>query len=253
MSGTAILIHGGTSVRAAYESALAGSGLTFHVVFKGGYSSSYQALAEASSLEEFVHEVAPEWTEGEPLVLIAFSAGGWAVRHWLHDARARELATAVVILDGMHSSGDDDHCDPDKLDGIFAYADLARGSPEEHLLVVTTTDIVPPGYASTSACAAELLSHVDAPAGAKRDEGEVPGVVVIDEGGTTAADHGKQQTSIGPEVLETIVVPWLGGDFHPGKSSGSWMFVALIGATAFGWWLMSKRGINSTRRSRRYA
>lgn len=211
MTGTAILIHGGESVRPKYEAALARSGLTFHVFYKGGFSSSYQSYAEAHTLEQFLDEVAPEWNPGDPLVLIGFSAGCWAPRHWMQDASSRSLVSALVLLDGMHSSGNDQVCNTDKLSGIFAFADMAKADPSAHLLVVTNTDIVPPGYASTSACAEALLEYMDAPEGSKRDEGEVAGVVVIDEGGTDAPAHGAQQTVVGPAVLEELVVPFLSG------------------------------------------
>lgn len=255
MTGTAILIHGGESVRPKYEAALAPSGLTFHVFYRGGFSSSYQSYAEAHSLEDFLAEVAPEWQPGEPLVLIGFSAGCWAPRHWMQNASSRDAVSALVLLDGMHSSGNDQQCDSDKLTGIFAFAEMAKADPAQHLLVVTNTDIVPPGYASTSACAQALLEHLGAPAGAKRDEGEVAGVVVIDQGGTTAVDHGAQQTVVGPAVLGELVVPWLGG--KPVTTGGEGLgrvakLMLVLGVVAalaaFGWALLGKKSTGSSKR-----
>lgn len=245
MTGTAILIHGGESVRPKYEAALAGSGLTFHVFYRGGYSSSYQSYAESHTLEQFLDEVAPEWNPGDPLVLIGFSAGCWAPRHWMQDASSRELVSALVLLDGMHSSGNEQVCNPDKLAGIFAFADMAKADPSAHLLVVTNTDIVPPGYASTTACAQALLEHVDAPDGGKSDAGEVAGVVVIDYGGMDAAAHGAQQTVVGPSVLEELVVPFLSGKPVTTRGSGLWRVakvVLMIGVlTVVAWAFLGKK------------
>lgn len=240
MSATAILVHGGESVRPRYEAAL--PGFTFHVVYKGGFSAPYEELANSTPLAAFVHSVAPEWQEGDPLVLIGFSAGCFAPRIWMRDAGSRDMVSALVLLDGMHSKGSDTSCDPSSLDGIFAFADMAHADPSAHLLVVTNTDIVPPGYASTSACAAALLDHVGATPRAKRDEGRVAGVVVLDYGGTTAADHNAQQTEVGPEVLKELVAPWIAAPAGDKRPAGAF-WVVVLGAIGIGWMFWKGRNM----------
>jgi len=202
----AVLINVGASLKARYEAALPGAEVI--VVSRGAGSSSYDEksglAAQYPRLQAFLAASAPSWQPGDPVVLVAFSAGGWAVRAWLRDGASRELASAVVILDGLHAGFDSaGGCNKETIDGVLQYAWMCNQAPSSHLLVVTHTQIVPPGYASTTQCAALM------PAG--------PGVKVLGYPGSDADAHNQQQREVGPAVLAEIVAPWL--QRSPGKAA----------------------------------
>jgi len=223
MAGTVVLIHAGDSVRPAYEAVL--GGLSLHLVEAGGYSASYdgtKGLAAAHpSVAAYIPTIAPGWKPGDPLVLVGFSAGCWALRSWLEDAANRRVATAVVLLDGLHSAGDALRCDATALAGVIEYA-----RDPDKLCVVTHTEIIPPGYASTTACAAVV-------------EDAAPDAVVLGYPGRTAEAHMNQLRAVGPAVLRDEVLPFLA----EGKHRLGWVAVAaLLGTIAIGiGWLLGAR------------
>lgn len=205
MRVTVVLVHIGESLVPVYQEAF-GPEATIHRVERGALSGAYgpDGLAgEYPTLLHFLGSQAPEWKPGVPVVVIAFSAGVAAPRAWLRDRRSREAASAVMLLDGLHSSeARGGGCRPDQVDGVLAFAELAERMPASHLLIVTHTDIDPGSYASTTECAALVKPYAD-------------GSVVVERyRGSTAADHLEQQRSVGPELVESVVVPWLAGEYE---------------------------------------
>lgn len=196
----------GHSLRSAYQAALPpGARLAMGIV--GGFSDRYVALARSQSLPAFLRSQG--WDGAEPVALVCFSAGCWAPREWMRDPANQALAPlALVLLDGLHG-GSGAECSLDAIGGIVAFGKAARADPRARLLVVTSTAIVPP-YASTTACATLLLDQLGI-RHRKPDAGEAAGVTVLDYGGTDAAAHNAQQTSVGPLLLRGQVGRWLQG------------------------------------------
>lgn len=221
MRVTVLLVHIAESLVPVYQEAF-GPEAMIHVVERGPVSSLYGTsglAAEYPTLLDFLRSHAPEWRPGDPVVVVAFSAGVAAPRAWLRDLRSREAATAVVLLDGLHSpEAPGGGCRPDRIDGVLAYARLAHERPAEHLLVVTHTDIDPRIYASTAECASLIE----------------PGRSVLVEHypGDEAADHLAQQRVVGPDLVAEEVAPFLRGE--RGLPWGA-LFVAA--AAALGVWV----------------
>jgi hypothetical protein len=146
--------------------------------------------------------------------LTAWSAGYGAVRAILQDKDAYERVGFVVLIDGMHASykdKSDKTITPEHVD-IFAHfaADAAAGKKQ---MIVTHSEIVADGYASTTETANYVLRKLDL----RRDDAVKEGPMktrqlteakkgqftLIGYAGKEAADHIDQLHSL-PDYLQWV-------------------------------------------------
>ena len=175
--------------------------------FSAGYDTTTGIASQYHTLRSFL-EARTQWEPGDTLVLVAWSAGCWAVQAWLRQAIGTEdfdLADAVLLLDGAHL------VDP-RVEGLVAYARSAMAG--RHLLASTNSDITIPGgrYPSTSQAAVWLLDElgITDPEGRERPEaGQVGRLHVIDTGAQDAAAHIEHVRELGPRLMGELVAPWL--------------------------------------------
>jgi len=158
-----------------------------------GLSEVYRQYATAHPLTDVVLAALPDGYLLDGLVLVGWSAGCSALRVWLGDAEDRAMVRAAVFLDGVHAPGPP--CAASTLEPLVQYAE------EGGVLVVTHTDIVPPGYSSTTDCAKTLRPIV----------GDLPNVLIRRYPGGTASDHIAQVRQHGEELLRTFVLGRLSG------------------------------------------
>ena len=194
-----VLLHIGEGLGPAYAEPLGAKWRSFVL---GGGSGSYDEhtglAARYRTLEEFLRAEVREWAPGAQLVLAAWSAGCWAPRAWMRQPASRALVSALVLLDGLHSGfSAEAGCKLSAVDGIVEYGELASARPAEHCLVLTYSEIVPPGYASTEQCA-ELVD-LELPSS--------PAVHIWGEPGDDAPAHIRQVNEVGPWAIEHIVAP----------------------------------------------
>jgi hypothetical protein len=199
-----VLIHGGKSTKAKLEAALPGATVT--IVYRPGLSSAYDETngiaKEFPTLRGFMKEHAPSWKPGEPLILLGFSAGGWALRYYLRDESAREDVTAAVFLDATYGLVGN-ACNLAPYQGVIAFAKLANAQPSRKRAVLTFSQAHP----APGACAKEIA----------RAAGSGVGVLVVPY---QNADHGAQQSVAGPEALRALRA-WLGTSPRLAGSSGA--------------------------------
>lgn len=174
----------------------------------GGLGSDYGAAAVRTPLLDAIDV----GLSGNPIVLVGWSAGVYAIRQWLKDAQTREQVAAVVLLDGLHGAlTADGQCSLRGSEGVVRYGKLARQKPSDHLLVVTHSSIEPGEYASTASCARALTSAVG---------GTGTSFVVLGYEGSDAAAHVRQLRQVGPMVFEDYVTPHLEGKRSPWPAIG---------------------------------
>lgn len=212
---TVVLIHGGKSTIEKLKAVFPGADV--QLAYREGLSASYDEKTgiahDFPTLEAFMSEYAPSWSPGDPLVLLGFSAGGWALRWYLRDQGARELVSAAVFLDSTYCG---DPCNPvNGLAGVVEFARLANAHPESHRLVMT--------FSQATAGPGRGAHAIEAAAGAG------PGVFVR---GYANADHGGQQGIVGPAISEELVAPWLSG--VPSSSGGMGKLFALAALAILG-------------------
>lgn len=206
---TAILFHAHPSVRERYAAALGVPDLQIVTSTKSQFSAGYDGTTgfAREPMPTVLDARAPGWRERGPLVLLGFSAGCWAPRHWLRDAENRRLVSACVLIDGLHGESEG------ALGGVLEFARLCLAQPSKHRLVATNSDIDPVQYASTSDAARWLLDGLSIPLAERRkfDDWEHPSgaVAVLDFGGRDAAAHVAQLQRWGVEACARLVGPWL--------------------------------------------
>lgn len=211
-----VLIHGGKSTAAKLEKALPGARVA--VVYREGLSESYNEVSgiakDYPTLEALMAQYAPDWSPGEPLVMLGFSAGAWALRYYLRDPSAREAINAAIFLDGTYGH-QGASCNLAPYDGVLAYAAMANGAPSAHRLIMTYSQATPgPGICANAIQAKE------------------PGDGVFVRGYANA-DHGGQQGIVSPAIVAELVTPWIG------KGGTAWkmgLTLALGGFFAWLWW-----------------
>jgi hypothetical protein len=194
-----VLLHVGKSVAGAYAIGDAPVRSFSLGALSAAYDEKTGLAARYPTLPAFLAAEVPEWSPGRPVVLVAFSAGCWAPRAWMRDPASRRATGALVLLDGLHSALDAGGCRRDVVDGIIQYGWSCVAEPNDHMLVVTHSSIVPPGYASTTACANALRFELPSS----------PAVRVMGFPGSDAAAHNQQQREVGPAVMQRIVGPWI--------------------------------------------
>lgn len=227
---TIVLIHGGTSTVPKLQAAMPGA--TAVVVYREGLSSGYSEVSglakEYPTLRGLLAKYAPSWQPGTPLVVLGYSAGGWALRHYLRDASARSDINAAVFLDSLYGAPGD-KCDLSPYGGVVAFAKLANQEPANHRLIMTYSQAHPaPGICS------ETIGKSYAG----------PGVFVRPAGN---ADHSAQQGVAGPAVVKELVAPWIGGATSSGSAGGLslvWLAVGVAVAGAVGVALLRPRAFS---------
>lgn len=162
-------LHGGGAAQRVV--APANLGVVLATVDAGVGSRAYaSAFAEAdvftTLLEEVGRAAAP--ARLRYLVISSWSAGYGGVRQILRQAPAS--VDALVLLDSVHASYDGHgEVDPAGLAPFLRFAERARSG--ETTMVLTHSEIRPPGYASTSEVADHLLGEI---AGQRHYAGMVP-------------------------------------------------------------------------------
>lgn len=219
-----LALNVGQSAVRAYQQALPNA----RVVNSGAYgmSATFTQLVHRERLATFAKRNG--WDGEEPLAVVGFSAGGYAIRDWLargDDAGIPRLA--MIILDGLHG-GDGPECS-DAISGVVRFARDALAEPTARMLVSTSTAIEPP-YASTTACNTRLVEQL----GGSGDELTRAGVYILDYGGTDGDAHNAQQREVGPRIMVDYAAPFFEGRVPGGLSRPAAIGIALaiIGVAA---------------------
>jgi len=180
----------------------------------GGASSTFESLAAQTSLADWARNLG--WDGQEPLVVVAWSAGVFALRSWLRRGDDAEIPRlGLLLLDGLHGGSTLGQCDPGLVSGVVRFGQTLDF---DRALVVTATAIKPP-YGSTGDCAAYLRRVA-------------PAATVIESPGDDAQAHIDQVARVGPELLRSQLLPWTRGE-SPGIP-GIW-FLLGAGALYLGW------------------
>lgn len=192
VTATAVLIHGGESTGEKLRAALPGFDVI--VVYRPGLSSAYDEASGIARdypyLDELLDAEGADWRPGDPLVVYGFSAGAWALRHYLRDPETRSHVSAAVFLDGLYGAPGG-VCNLAPYEGVVEFGRLANDEPSRHRLIMTS---------SLSHPAPRICSH------AIERAAPGPGVFVVD---TPNADHGGQQGVVGPAVTRELIAPWV--------------------------------------------
>lgn len=231
-----VTLNVGHSLEGAYRAA-AGPGVRVAMGPQGGFSAKYEDLAKGQTLEAFLRQHG--WDGRERALVVAFSAGGWAVRRWLSQGITPD-GVGVLLLDALHGT-------PAQVEGVSSQAVSAALDAPRRLLVVTHSAIQPPGYPSTTETAKSLLDAVESRPVPIRREGPAAGregsFRVEAHPGADAAAHNIHQTQIGPALVRGDVGDWLRGgatldDGIPLRVKVAGMaFAVAIGAA---WWLTQR-------------
>lgn len=225
MRGTALLIHGGESTLPKLQAALP-EGFEVLKVYRPQLSAGYDEVTgfarDYPSVADLLAFAGSRWEPGEPLVVLAFSAGAWTLRHYLRSGTDREEITAAIFLDGLYGAPGG-VCGLGPYDGVLAFGDLATAEPMQHRLIMTSSQATP----APAICSAAIAKAV----------GPSDGVFVVPYAG---GDHGAQQSVAGPAAVRDLVTPWLEAGAGPraGPNALGWAMVA-TGATLL--WLALRR------------
>lgn len=221
-----VLIHGGESTATKLAAALPGARVA--VVYRQGLSEVYDEKTgiakEYPTLRGLLSVFAPEWKPGEPLVVLGYSAGAWALRYYLRDASARADITAAIFLDGLYGAPGG-VCNMAPYQGVLAYAKEANANPASKRLVMTYSK----SYPGPDACSEAIKAAAPGPA-----------VFTVP---ANNADHGAQQGVVGPAVVKDLIAPWIGGSSSAvaaKKSSWGWVIGGAL-LVAGAWYFTRKK------------
>ncbi len=177
---TVLVLHGRDDVRAAYEDAWPGAAVG--VVHLEGSTPAYAALAEETpSILDLVDDVVGNWSH--PLVVVAFSAGAWALRSYLEHEENRKAIDAAIFLDGTYGA-DNGACDLSPYAGVIEFG-------RDKILVMTSSTSNPEPFVCSKAIEKEADSDR---------------VIVLHE----ASTHDYQLTDVGPEVVRGLAAGFKG-------------------------------------------
>jgi hypothetical protein len=189
--------HGGEAVRRLLAP-VATDRTVIAAIDAGPGSRRYEETFAGAPLELLATEVAARLSPARRrrLVVTAWSAGYAAVRELL-----RQGAPGVdvfVLLDAVHASYGPDGATP-LASELAPFLDLAaRAAAGEAVMVLTHSEIRPPGYAATSEVADAIVAHLG---GRRRYAGLVPAAGVESK---TRFEHGALRvlgfTGTGPEA-----------------------------------------------------
>jgi len=212
---TAVVFHGNAEAEARFREALPQGSVIVTIRLEGGPNAYVSLASRFPTLESFMDAHAPSWTRGEPLVLLSFSAGTWALRHYLRDPAARSVVTAVVVVDGLYGGAP---CDLAAFDGVLAFAEEANLAPNQKRLVITYSFATPAPAACTVA--------IEEIAGG-------PGLIVASDHETT---HEAQLTEVAPRAVAQFVTPWIGSSSRPKRTRTGKLIVVggVIAAIGYG-------------------
>ena len=182
----------------------------------GTGSSVYaKPFADAKAFHELLKEAESKGgVKFGTVGLTAWSAGYGAVRAILRDKEAYERVSFVLLIDGMHAGyekGGEKKLLAEDLAVFARFAEGAAGGKKQ--MIVTHSEIVPDGYASTTETADYLLHHLglkreevkkDGPMKTRQlSEARKGGFTLIGYAGDAAADHADQLHSL-PEYLKWV-------------------------------------------------
>jgi hypothetical protein len=208
---TAVTFLGNDASEARFAQAFPPGTALATIRLKGG-TDVYDDLAQ-QPFTTFMSQHAPWWAPGDPLVLLSFSAGTWALRRYLLDPTTRELTDAVVVMDGLYGGVP---CNLEPFEGIVEYARLANSRPSSKRLIVTYSNATPaPGE-----CARTLQETVGG-----------PGVFVADRHATS---HGQQLTEVGPDAVAEWITPWINRSSTPRRRGSGALVVGLLAVLGYG-------------------
>lgn len=195
MARLALLLHGRDADVPLYEQALGGAARNIHW---GSGAPAYSEVAglarDYPTLRAFLEAEVPEWSPGTQLVLVAFSSGGWAARHWMRHQADRELVSALLLLDCLYGEPGGGPCPARVVEGPIQYGLLAAAQPRQRTLVATSSSYTQP-------CVARL----------KRALPKSPAIHIFAPAGT----HREHMTAAGPESVREWVAPKLGWPLGP--------------------------------------
>ncbi len=174
----------------------------------GGASSRYTSLASGQTMAQWARSLG--WDGQQPLVIVAWSAGVFAVRSWLlRGDQAAVPRLGLLLLDGLHGGSQSGACDPGLMAGVVRFAREAQETPSARLLVNTATSIRPP-YSATGDCQAYLEGHVPS----------TSSVQLRSYPGDDAAAHVLQLRDVGPGLMREVVQPWVETGVAPSFNLG---------------------------------
>lgn len=194
---TIVLIHGGVSTVAKIQQIMPDARVA--VIYAGagklssGYDEATGIAAEFPTLRGLMAHYVPDWKPGDPLVLIGYSAGGWALRYYLRDPDAREEIAAAIFLDSTYGNSGEQCTRIDAYQGVIEYGRLANARPSQKRLLLTYSYSHP----GPRVCASAIVKAI----------GPGDGVFVRD----FQTDHGSMQGVVGPKMIAEYIQPWIGG------------------------------------------
>lgn len=220
MTPTVVLIHGGKSTGKKLAAALPGARV--RVIYRKGLSSAYDERAglaqDHPNLASLVAAEVPEHQPGEPLIVLAFSAGGWALRHYLRHPDAQAAVDAAIFLDATYGASGG-ACNLAPWQGVVEFGKRANAHPDAHRLIMTWSAAHPaPGI-----CAQAI----------QKAAGGGPGVFLRGYSAAGIEGHRAQQTAVGPAVVAELVTPWLAPSSPP--SGGAELAIITAVALAYLW------------------
>jgi hypothetical protein len=170
-----LVVHFHGAAWLAHQAVAALDGCTVAAVVNLGAGSGayHRAFADAAAFDSLLAGISREvfatgGTAAPParVTLVGFSAGHGAIRQILREPRHFALVTAVVLLDGMHTS----YVPEGSLlatgggmdtTNLLAFADFARAAVRgDKRFVVTHSEIFPGTFASTTETADWLLAAI---------------------------------------------------------------------------------------------
>ena len=195
--------------------------------FSAGYDSRVGVAAAFPTLPQVLAKFAPHLNQHEKVVLVGFSAGCWAIRAWLRSSM--DQVTAAVFLDGLHAGGDDMTATlGPEHEAVIDFARICMTDPGR-ALVITHSQIRPPGYASTRMTADAILAKLGLSRMDRRTNVHAGDLHVVadlpDIEGEDKADgpaHVAQQGKVGPEVCRLYVRPLIDGSRDTARPEQAW-------------------------------
>jgi hypothetical protein len=211
----ALLIHGGESTAVKLRAEL--PGVKVRVVFRKGLSAVYDehtGLAhDFPTLRELVASVDAEYQPGERLAVLAYSAGGWALRHYLRSPDDRELLSAAVFLDSTYGKGDGSSLPA--YEGAIEFGRMAQADPKAHRLVLAYHGAPGPGPASPALYSQIIAREIGA-------SGQGPGVFLRG----FEFSHAEMQGRAAPLISHELLSGWLGPAPKPRPAVDPWRGLA---------------------------